>query len=91
MDARQEKIRKRAYQLWLDEGQPTSKAEHHWDLACEMIDVEEGMQSTLVPVSKARAGEPVEPIEALENLGEFPTTTDQGEMKMPKRRPSPRL
>ena len=31
-------------------------------------------------------GEPVEPIEALQNEGEFPTLTDQGEEQSPKRR-----
>jgi hypothetical protein len=31
-------------------------------------------------------GEPVEPIEALENEGEFPTLTDQGEEQIPERR-----
>ncbi len=31
------------------------------------------------------SGEPVEPIEALENEGEFPTLTDQGEEQIPAR------
>jgi hypothetical protein len=31
-------------------------------------------------------GEPIEPIEALTNEGEFPTLTDQGEEQAPRRR-----
>ena len=33
------------------------------------------------------SGEPIEPIEAVENAGEFPTVTDQGEeLAYPRRR-----
>jgi hypothetical protein len=85
-EQREEQIRKRAYELWLGEGQPEGRAEQHWAQAREIIAIENGYESTLIPVSEAETGEPVEPIEALENAGEFPTITDQGEMKLPKRR-----
>ncbi|MCJ8142248.1 DUF2934 domain-containing protein [Ancylobacter sp. A5.8] len=74
-------IRERAYRLWEQEGRPEGRAESHWSQAKEMIAIEEGLPETLKPV-KAR-GEPVEPIEALTNAGEFPTLTDEGEMTIP--------
>jgi len=85
-DSREERIRKKAYEIWLSEGQPWGRAEQHWELARELVAMEIGLTSTLIPVSKAHSGEPVEPIEALTNTGEFPTTTDQGEMEIPMRR-----
>ncbi len=40
----------------------------------------------LAPEEVGPSGEPVEPIEAVENAGEFPTLTDQGEEQVPRRR-----
>ena len=34
----EERIRDRAYRLWLEEGQPDGKARAHWELASELID-----------------------------------------------------
>jgi len=41
--------------------------------------------ATLPAEEVGPGGEPVEPIEALENAGEFPTLTDQGEEQVPHR------
>ena len=77
------RIRDRAYQLWLNEGQPEGRAEVHWDMATELVAIEENQLHTLKPVENysgiSASGEPVEPLLAVENVGEFPTLTDQGE------------
>ncbi|MFN3891687.1 MAG: DUF2934 domain-containing protein [Beijerinckiaceae bacterium] len=80
----EERVRERAYRLWLEEGRPDGRADDHWDKACELVAIEESYKDTLKPnpteaYEHSPAGEPVEPIEAVRNLGEFPTLTDQGE------------
>ncbi len=81
----EQRIRDRAYHLWLDEGQPDNRAQANWDLARELVAIEDGQMATTRPVQDELPGEPVEPLEALENAGEFPTMTDQGEMQIPRR------
>jgi hypothetical protein len=81
----EQRIRERAFYLWIEEGQPEGRADHHWGLARELISIEDGQMNTTRPVKDEVAGEPVEPLEALENAGEFPTMTDQGEMQIPSR------
>lgn len=81
-----QRIRERAFMLWIDDGQPEGRAQDHWDLARELIAIEDGQMATTRPVQDELAGEPVEPLEALENAGEFPTMRDQGEMRIPERR-----
>jgi hypothetical protein len=87
----EERIRERAYRLWLEEGQPEGKASEHWEKARELLalesDPEEGKKSLDEGYNNAGPwGEPVEEASILENQGEFPTTTDQGEQKTPKKR-----
>jgi hypothetical protein len=89
------RIRELAYRLWLEEGQPQGKEAEHWEKARELLalesDPKEGRQGVAEGYNKPGAwGEPVEQAAAaLENQGEFPTLTDQGEEKIPKkRRPS---
>ncbi|MBX9759997.1 MAG: DUF2934 domain-containing protein [Beijerinckiaceae bacterium] len=88
----EERVRARAYKLWQEEGCPEGRAETHWDKASELVAIEESYKSTLKPnpteqFENSPTGEPVEPIEAVRNLGEFPTLTDQGEEKVfPDRR-----
>lgn len=77
---RDDKIRARAYQLWEEEGRPEGRAEQHWYTAQENLAVEENQESTYLP---SETGTGAEPIEALENVGEFPTLTDQGEQQIP--------
>ena len=83
----EEKVRERAYRLWQEEGCPEGRADVHWDQARELVAIEENYRSTLKPnpteqFENSPTGEPVEPIEAVRNLGEFPTLTDQGEEKV---------
>lgn len=77
---RDDKIRARAYQLWEEEGRPEGRAEQHWYTARESLAVEESYETTYLPID---TGMGPEPIEALENAGEFPTLTDQGELRIP--------
>ena len=87
----EERIRDRAYRLWLEEGQPDGKARAHWELASELIAIEDSQKSTLKPIETGETGptgEPVEPILAVENEGEFPTLTDQGEGQAAPSRPA---
>jgi hypothetical protein len=90
MDDFEERVRKRAYRLWQEEGCPEGRADAHWDKARELVAIEDNQKGTLRPVSSGTqgpSGEPIEPIEAVENAGEFPTLTDQGEEQShPKRR-----
>lgn len=81
MDDREQRIREKAYHLWVAEGYPHGRQDRHWELASELVAIEESQRDTLLPIGEA--GDPVEPVEALENAGEFPTTTDQGEMVIP--------
>jgi Protein of unknown function (DUF2934) len=89
MDDFDERVRQRAYRLWVEEGCPEGRSEIHWDKARELVAIEENQKRTTKPLlrEQGNAGEPVEPIEAVENAGEFPTLTDQGEEQAaPQRR-----
>ena len=91
MDDREERVRKRAYQLWEQEGCPAGREDVHWDQASELVAIEENHKLATIPVGKSAnvgpTGEPVEPIEAAENVGDLPTLTDQGEEQpVPQRR-----
>ena len=88
-DDRDERARQRAYRIWIDEGRPVGRDRDHWELASELVAIEESLGDTLKPVNQGQTGptgEPVEPLLAIENEGEFPTLTDQGEQAAPKRR-----
>lgn len=90
MDDRDQRVRKRAYQLWEQDGRPAGRELDHWDKASELVAIEDNQKLTTIPVRQSNVGptgEPVEPISAVENAGEFPTLTDQGEEQAaPKRR-----
>jgi len=77
-----ERVRKRAYRLWQEEGCPPDRAEIHWEKARELVAIEDNFKLALKPIASEKTsptGEPIEPLEAVENVGEFPTLTDQGE------------
>lgn len=75
----EQRIRERAYKIWLDEGCPHGKDKEHWELAKFAIAQQDGLASTLVPPTRPQS----EPIEAIINQGEFPTLVDQGEGQPP--------
>jgi hypothetical protein len=76
----EERIKQRAYQMWIDEGQPEGKADSHWDLAKLAVSFEDAKSEMTRPINDERDGEP---IEAWVNQGDFPTLTDQGEQMAP--------
>ena len=71
----EQRIRDRAYKIWVDEGCPEGREKEHWELAKFAIAQHDGMASSLVPPNQPTS----EPIEAVLNQGEFPTLVDQGE------------
>jgi hypothetical protein len=90
MNDREEKIRQRAYEIWQREGCPEGRAEEHWQMARTEIAMAEDQATATRPVprTRRRSTRPeAEPIEVVENLGSFPTLTDQDEEQgTPKRR-----
>ncbi|MEP9369081.1 DUF2934 domain-containing protein [Xanthobacter sp. VNH20] len=84
MDEEQDKIREKAYQIWLDEGRPEGREAVHWDMARELVAQQENYLSTTKPVGDAQE-QVEESTIALDNQGEFPTLTDQGEMEPPRK------
>jgi hypothetical protein len=87
IEDREERIREKAHKIWEEQGRPEGQAEAHWDMASELVAIEDSQMATTTPVeiSKHRTNAP-EPILAVENAGEFPTLTDQGEQEIPHRR-----
>ena len=75
----EQRIRERAYRIWVDEGQPEGRDKEHWELAEFAIAQEDGLATTLLPPVPPQP----EPIEAIVNQGEFPTLVDQGEGEVP--------
>jgi hypothetical protein len=86
----EERVRERARRLWQEEGCREPLGERHFDMARELVAIEDNQKLATKPVPREGAtgpsGEPIEPAEAVENLGEFPTITDQGAYSYPPRR-----
>ncbi|WP_165933816.1 DUF2934 domain-containing protein [Aquabacter spiritensis] len=85
MTERETRIREKAFELWRSEGMPEGREALHWEMASEIVGLEDAAGTARIPFG-ASAKPAVEPQEALSNTGEFPTLTDQGEMQPPKRR-----
>lgn len=85
MNDHEDRVRRRAYELWQQEGCPPGRERDHWERARELVAIEENQKYATIPVKKSYqnigpTGEPVEPLIAAENaVGELPTLTDQGE------------
>ncbi len=93
MDEREDRIRARAHQIWEEEGRPHGREEAHWDMAAEQVAIQDNQRLATRPnpladdrQARAASGEPAEPLVAVENQGEFPTLTDQGEEATAPRR-----
>ena len=88
-----ERIRERAYRIWLDEGRPEGRELDHWDKATELVAIEDQQAATTKPVTAPSAaspdGEPVEPVLPASG-GDIPTMTDQAEQTYPPRKPAAR-
>ncbi|TRO87656.1 DUF2934 domain-containing protein [Glycocaulis profundi] len=77
--ARAERVRQRAVRLWEDAGRPETGPQAYEGRADELISMEEAPDGGDTPVAPYGGDPGVEPLEAVENQGEFPTLTDQGE------------
>lgn len=93
MDDRESRIREVAHRLWEEEGHPHGRAAAHWEMASELVAIAENQKLATKPNplrddpdARGGKGEPVEPLIAVENQGEFPTMTDQGEEQTAPRR-----
>jgi Protein of unknown function (DUF2934) len=82
-----ERVKHRAYRLWVEEGCPEGRSDIHWDKARELVAIEQNQKLATKPAPRGEqvTGEPVEPIESVRNAGEFPTLRDQGDQPAPKR------
>ena len=74
-----ERIAKKAHELWEAEGRPHGRDKQHWDEAKEIVALQDSEASTLLPATTG-AEEPVEEASvALDNEGQAPSLTDTGE------------
>lgn len=79
------RIRAKAERIWEQEGRPEGRADAHWEMARELVAIEENQRLATKPNPVAHGevvaitDEPVEPEIALENQGEFPGMADQGD------------
>jgi hypothetical protein len=87
MDDFDDRVKQRAYRLWVEEGCPEGRSEVHWDKARELVAVEENQRLVTKPALRGERGmgEPVEPAASIRNAGEFPTLRDQGGQATAKR------
>jgi hypothetical protein len=85
----EQRIRERAYKIWLDEGCPEGRANVHWEMARELVAIEDNTPLALRPAphegADGPAGEPIEGASAAVT-GELPTMDDQGERQYPPSR-----
>ena len=83
----EEHIRWRAYKIWEEEGWPEGRSEIRWEMARELVAIEENYRATLKPVhaegAEARGGEPIEEVAIAANSAGVPTIVDQGEQQYP--------
>ena len=78
-DSDDDRVRRKAHQLWEAEGRPHGRDADHWTQAREIIAIEDSQSATLLP-RDAGSETPIENAdEALRNLADFPNLTDQGE------------
>jgi len=75
-------IRMRARRMWQEAGAPTGREDEYLERARELQAFVDHPQAGLLPnpmVAHPQPGLAIEEAELLENLGEFPGRTDQGE------------
>jgi hypothetical protein len=95
MEDHTERVRQRAYQIWLDEGQPEGRESIHWDMASELVAIEENQKKTTKRVRRQSADKEIaadraEPIRPALAMGEVPSMTDAGEQTYPPSRAAAR-
>ena len=72
-----DRVRRVAHMLWLDEGSPDDRADDHWRIASEMVARQEHAERSALPPYGDDDEAPVEEAAMLENLGEAPGLDDQ--------------
>jgi hypothetical protein len=88
------RVRERAEKLWRAAGRPPGGAKTYMEEAKQLIAIEDNPEAGTEPLDQGYNrpgpwGEPVEQAQvALDNEGEFPTMTDQGEQENPRALPS---
>ncbi|MDQ2083817.1 DUF2934 domain-containing protein [Xanthobacteraceae bacterium Astr-EGSB] len=95
MEDHTERVRQRAYQIWIDEGRPEGRESIHWDMASELVAIEENQTRTTKrvrrqPADKEIAADRAEPAKPAAAMGEVPTMTDMGEQTYPPSRAAAR-
>jgi hypothetical protein len=95
MEDHTERVRQRAYQIWIDEGRPEGRESIHWDMASELVAIEENQTRTTKrvrrqPADKEIAADRAEPAKPAAAMGEVPTMTDTGEQTYPPSRAAAR-
>jgi len=89
-DRLEQRIRERAYRIWQREGQPDGRAATHWERAEEEIGIEVNQRFATKPnplnepPANRPYGEPVEPLEAVENQGENPRPRKASTSRQPE-------
>lgn len=76
-DDDQERIARKAYEIWESEGRPHGRDQSHWDQAKEIIALQDSMGETLLPRDTG-SEEPEEPTQAVEPYSDAPGIRDQG-------------
>jgi len=71
-----ERVRLKAYEIWLNEGRPEGRDDRHWEMARELVGQQDAEKLALIPVT---AGDTVEPAVSFENQADVPGLTDLGE------------
>ncbi|MFM2045073.1 MAG: hypothetical protein RLY86_3649 [Pseudomonadota bacterium] len=80
-----ERIRRKAHDIWEQEGRPEGRENEHWEMAAELVAQHDLSLGTLQPNPSnggddtAPRDQPVEPAFMAENMGDLPGLTDQGE------------
>lgn len=77
-DPDEDRIRRKAHELWEAEGHPHGRDLDHWEQAREIIAIQDSQGSTLLPRDTG-AEEPGEAAELTRVYGDVPGLTDQGE------------
>lgn len=80
----EERVRRRAHEIWLSEGGPHGRAEDHWRIASELVAEEIARSRSDLPYT-GEVRDSVEEARIQENLGEFPDLDDQGGNDVAKR------
>lgn len=93
MDDLEERIRRFAYHIWLEEGRPQGRDAVHWEMARELVAIEDSQRATAKPVRRdpddpVLAAQTAEPAGPAANGGELPTMTDAGEQLYPPKKPA---